>query len=146
MGTNIMLGCTLQVCNVHMCLCSWCKFFFFYLCFFRACFDELQVDHVKLWLFLDYISDVIYVFDMFVRFRTGESFQGFTVFFRYTMDIKAGNRNSLVGTDACSVLSPAEPNSGGFGKMKCLTSLDCSNAGLPNVCTSCVSKFSSISA
>ncbi|XP_040401981.1 cyclic nucleotide-gated cation channel alpha-3 isoform X2 [Cygnus olor] len=36
----------------------------------RACFDELQIDHIKVWLFLDYCSDVIYVFDMFVRFRT----------------------------------------------------------------------------
>uniref|UniRef100_A0A8B9QVM8 Cyclic nucleotide gated channel subunit alpha 3 n=1 Tax=Anas platyrhynchos TaxID=8839 RepID=A0A8B9QVM8_ANAPL len=45
----------------------------------RACFDELQIDHIKVWLFLDYCSDVIYVFDMFVRFRTGESFCGFTV-------------------------------------------------------------------
>ncbi|XP_029854819.1 cyclic nucleotide-gated cation channel alpha-3 isoform X4 [Aquila chrysaetos chrysaetos] len=45
----------------------------------RACFDELQVDHVKLWLFLDYISDVIYVLDMFVRFRTGFLEQGLLV-------------------------------------------------------------------
>lgn len=55
-------------------------FFFLRFLFFRACFDELQIDHIKVWLFLDYCSDVIYVFDMFVRFRTGESFCGFTVF------------------------------------------------------------------
>ncbi|XP_030317139.1 cyclic nucleotide-gated cation channel alpha-3 isoform X2 [Calypte anna] len=45
----------------------------------RACFDELQIDHIKLWLFLDYVSDVIYVFDMFVRFRTGFLEQGLLV-------------------------------------------------------------------
>ncbi|KAM9247100.1 cyclic nucleotide-gated channel alpha-3 [Leptosomus discolor] len=45
----------------------------------RACFDELQVDHLKLWLFLDYGSDIIYVFDMFVRFRTGFLEQGLLV-------------------------------------------------------------------
>ncbi|XP_053942087.1 cyclic nucleotide-gated cation channel alpha-3 isoform X3 [Cuculus canorus] len=45
----------------------------------RACFDELQVDHIKLWLFLDYGSDIIYVFDMFVRFRTGFLEQGLLV-------------------------------------------------------------------
>ncbi|KAM6094393.1 PREDICTED: cyclic nucleotide-gated cation channel alpha-3 isoform X2 [Chlamydotis macqueenii] len=45
----------------------------------RACFDELQVDHIKLWLFLDYVSDIIYVLDMFVRFRTGFLEQGLLV-------------------------------------------------------------------
>ncbi|XP_050570138.1 cyclic nucleotide-gated cation channel alpha-3 isoform X2 [Cygnus atratus] len=45
----------------------------------RACFDELQIDHIKVWLFLDYCSDVIYVFDMFVRFRTGFLEQGLLV-------------------------------------------------------------------
>ncbi|KAM6145671.1 cyclic nucleotide-gated channel alpha-3 [Phoenicopterus ruber ruber] len=45
----------------------------------RACFDELQVDHIKLWLFLDYGSDIIYVLDMFVRFRTGFLEQGLLV-------------------------------------------------------------------
>ncbi|XP_027530658.1 cyclic nucleotide-gated cation channel alpha-3 isoform X1 [Neopelma chrysocephalum] len=45
----------------------------------RACFDELQMDHVKLWLFLDYCSDIIYFFDMFVRFRTGFLEQGLLV-------------------------------------------------------------------
>lgn len=38
------------------------------------------MDHVKMWLFLDYISDIIYVIDTFVRFRTGESFWDFIVF------------------------------------------------------------------
>ncbi|XP_072709354.1 cyclic nucleotide-gated channel alpha-3 [Ciconia boyciana] len=45
----------------------------------RACFDELQFDHIKLWLFLDYGSDIIYVLDMFVRFRTGFLEQGLLV-------------------------------------------------------------------
>ncbi|KAM6139906.1 cyclic nucleotide-gated channel alpha-3 isoform 2-T2 [Pterocles gutturalis] len=45
----------------------------------RACFDELQVDHIKLWLFLDYGSDIIYILDMFVRFRTGFLEQGLLV-------------------------------------------------------------------
>ncbi|XP_066401301.1 cyclic nucleotide-gated channel alpha-3 isoform X1 [Molothrus aeneus] len=45
----------------------------------RACFDELQMDHVKIWLFLDYLSDIIYVIDMFVRFRTGFLEQGLLV-------------------------------------------------------------------
>ncbi|XP_027754935.1 cyclic nucleotide-gated cation channel alpha-3 isoform X2 [Empidonax traillii] len=45
----------------------------------RACFDELQMDHIKMWLFLDYCSDVIYFFDMFVRFRTGFLEQGLLV-------------------------------------------------------------------
>ncbi|XP_054705541.1 cyclic nucleotide-gated cation channel alpha-3 isoform X3 [Grus americana] len=45
----------------------------------RACFDELQIDHIKLWLFLDYGSDIIYVLDMFVRFRTGFLEQGLLV-------------------------------------------------------------------
>ncbi|XP_075574735.1 cyclic nucleotide-gated channel alpha-3 isoform X3 [Pelecanus crispus] len=45
----------------------------------RACFDELQFDHIKLWLVLDYTSDTIYVLDMFVRFRTGFLEQGLLV-------------------------------------------------------------------
>ncbi|XP_065533713.1 cyclic nucleotide-gated cation channel alpha-3 isoform X3 [Lathamus discolor] len=45
----------------------------------RACFDELQEDHIKLWLFLDYGSDIIYIFDTFVRFRTGFLEQGLLV-------------------------------------------------------------------
>ncbi|XP_013809688.1 cyclic nucleotide-gated channel alpha-3 isoform X2 [Apteryx mantelli] len=45
----------------------------------RACFDELQNDHIRLWLILDYCSDIIYVFDMFVRFRTGFLEQGLLV-------------------------------------------------------------------
>ncbi|KAJ8253062.1 hypothetical protein GJAV_G00208700 [Gymnothorax javanicus] len=36
----------------------------------RACFNELQESYTKLWLTLDYSSDVIYIFDTFVRMRT----------------------------------------------------------------------------
>lgn len=72
----MLLGHIMQV----LCLCSWPNFFSLNLCFFRACFDELQMDHIKMWLFLDYVSDIIYVFDILVRFRTGESFWDFTVF------------------------------------------------------------------
>lgn len=46
-------------------------------CLFRACFDELQLEHITLWLILDYSSDVIYVLDTFVRYRTGELFEQF---------------------------------------------------------------------
>lgn len=70
MCTNMLLRHVMQV----LCLCSWSNLFFLNLSFFRACFDELQMDHIKMWLFLDYLSDIIYVIDMFVRFRTGESF------------------------------------------------------------------------
>eukprot|EP00062_Callorhinchus_milii_P006892 gi/632947918/ref/XP_007889309.1/ PREDICTED: cyclic nucleotide-gated cation channel alpha-3 isoform X3 [Callorhinchus milii] len=45
----------------------------------RACFDELQVDHLTLWLVLDYTADVIYLIDVLVRFRTGFLEQGLLV-------------------------------------------------------------------
>ncbi|XP_066477248.1 cyclic nucleotide-gated channel alpha-3 isoform X2 [Tiliqua scincoides] len=45
----------------------------------RASFEELQMEHVALWLFLDYSSDVIYVLDTMVRFRTGFLEQGLLV-------------------------------------------------------------------
>ncbi|XP_074088115.1 cyclic nucleotide-gated channel alpha-3 [Macrotis lagotis] len=45
----------------------------------RACFDELQSDHLMLWLVLDYIADVIYVLDLLVRVRTGFLEQGLMV-------------------------------------------------------------------
>ncbi|KAG8137447.1 putative Cyclic nucleotide-gated channel cone photoreceptor subunit alpha protein [Naja naja] len=44
-----------------------------------ACFDELQMNHLALWLFLDYSSDVIYLMDTFVKFRTGFLEQGLLV-------------------------------------------------------------------
>ncbi|XP_027806467.2 cyclic nucleotide-gated channel alpha-3 isoform X1 [Marmota flaviventris] len=45
----------------------------------RACFDELQSEHLMLWLVLDYSSDVIYGLDMLVRTRTGFLEQGLMV-------------------------------------------------------------------
>ncbi|XP_053160673.1 cyclic nucleotide-gated cation channel alpha-3 isoform X2 [Hemicordylus capensis] len=45
----------------------------------RACFDELQMKHITLWLILDYSSDLIYVVDTLVRFRTGFLEQGLLV-------------------------------------------------------------------
>ncbi|XP_047603141.1 cyclic nucleotide-gated cation channel alpha-3 [Lutra lutra] len=45
----------------------------------RACFDELQSEHVILWLVLDYSSDVLYGMDMLVRARTGFLEQGLMV-------------------------------------------------------------------
>lgn len=92
-------------------LYSWSNVLYFYLCFFRACFDELQVDHIKLWLFLDYCSDIIYVFDMFVRFRTGEFSGDFTKFSDTT-------RTSKQETDLPEQC-PVSSSSGGFGKMQC---------------------------
>ncbi|EHH53658.1 hypothetical protein EGM_14338 [Macaca fascicularis] len=38
----------------------------------RACFDELQSDYLEYWLILDYVSDIVYLIDMFVRTRTGK--------------------------------------------------------------------------
>uniref|UniRef100_A0A803TGC4 Cyclic nucleotide gated channel subunit alpha 1 n=1 Tax=Anolis carolinensis TaxID=28377 RepID=A0A803TGC4_ANOCA len=46
---------------------------------FRACFDELQSNNLQMWFIFDYISDVIYVADMFVRTRTGYLEQGLLV-------------------------------------------------------------------
>ncbi|XP_061439937.1 cGMP-gated cation channel alpha-1 isoform X2 [Rhineura floridana] len=37
----------------------------------EACFDELQGNNLEMWLIFDYISDIIYVADMFLRTRTG---------------------------------------------------------------------------
>ncbi|NXI95116.1 CNG3 protein, partial [Psophia crepitans] len=45
----------------------------------RACFDELQHDYLAAWFIIDYISDAIYVADMFVRTRTGYLEQGLLV-------------------------------------------------------------------
>ncbi|XP_065274298.1 cyclic nucleotide-gated cation channel alpha-3 isoform X2 [Emys orbicularis] len=45
----------------------------------RACFDELQTKHIILWVVLDYSSDIIYILDTFVRFRTGFLEQGLLV-------------------------------------------------------------------
>ncbi|XP_062991174.1 cGMP-gated cation channel alpha-1 [Elgaria multicarinata webbii] len=45
----------------------------------RACFDELQSNNLEMWFIFDYISDIIYVADMFVRTRTGYLEQGLLV-------------------------------------------------------------------
>ena len=38
----------------------------------RSVFWEMQDSYLPLWLTLDYLSDVIYIMDMFVSARTGE--------------------------------------------------------------------------
>nr|XP_021510331.1 cGMP-gated cation channel alpha-1 [Meriones unguiculatus] len=45
----------------------------------RACFDELQSDYLGYWLIFDYVSDIVYIADMFVRTRTGYLEQGLLV-------------------------------------------------------------------
>nr|KAF6429135.1 cyclic nucleotide gated channel subunit alpha 3 [Molossus molossus] len=45
----------------------------------RACFDELQSEHLVLWLVLDYSADVLYGVDVLVRARTGFLEQGLLV-------------------------------------------------------------------
>uniref|UniRef100_A0A2K5ZU77 Cyclic nucleotide-gated channel alpha-1 n=1 Tax=Mandrillus leucophaeus TaxID=9568 RepID=A0A2K5ZU77_MANLE len=45
----------------------------------RSCFDELQSDYLEYWLILDYVSDIVYLIDMFVRTRTGYLEQGLLV-------------------------------------------------------------------
>uniref|UniRef100_UPI00398E8C15 cyclic nucleotide-gated channel alpha-2-like n=1 Tax=Pristiophorus japonicus TaxID=55135 RepID=UPI00398E8C15 len=52
---------------------NWC----FLVC--RACFDSLQINHLTIWLTIDYISDAIYILDIFVRLRTGFLEQGLLV-------------------------------------------------------------------
>lgn len=55
--------CGLALCCLSSCLSPG-------LC--RACFDELQSEHLILWLVLDYSADILYGLDMLVRARTGE--------------------------------------------------------------------------
>ncbi|XP_074760854.1 cyclic nucleotide-gated channel alpha-1 [Athene noctua] len=45
----------------------------------RACFEELQHDYLGVWFIIDYVSDAIYIADMFVRTRTGYLEQGLLV-------------------------------------------------------------------
>ncbi|KAM5252622.1 cyclic nucleotide-gated channel alpha-3 isoform 1-T1 [Hipposideros larvatus] len=45
----------------------------------RACFDELQSEHLILWLVLDYSADILYGLDVLVRARTGFLEQGLMV-------------------------------------------------------------------
>ncbi|KAJ1215021.1 hypothetical protein NDU88_002631 [Pleurodeles waltl] len=45
----------------------------------RACFEDLQHDYIEMWFVLDYVSDFIYILDMFVRTRTGYLEQGLLI-------------------------------------------------------------------
>ncbi|XP_038125026.1 cyclic nucleotide-gated channel cone photoreceptor subunit alpha-like isoform X1 [Cyprinodon tularosa] len=45
----------------------------------RSCFNELQYSNSTLWMVLDYMSDVIYYMDTYVRARTGFLEQGLLV-------------------------------------------------------------------
>uniref|UniRef100_A0A3B4AQ07 Cyclic nucleotide-binding domain-containing protein n=1 Tax=Periophthalmus magnuspinnatus TaxID=409849 RepID=A0A3B4AQ07_9GOBI len=45
----------------------------------RACFNELQRQNTTMWMVFDYISDLIYYIDTFVRLRTGFLEQGLLV-------------------------------------------------------------------
>ncbi|XP_072475375.1 cyclic nucleotide-gated channel alpha-1 [Notamacropus eugenii] len=45
----------------------------------RACFEELQSNYLEYWIVCDYLSDAIYLLDMFVRTRTGYLEQGLLV-------------------------------------------------------------------
>ena len=38
----------------------------------RSVFWKLQEDYLYVWLAFDYLSDLIYIMDTFVQFRTGE--------------------------------------------------------------------------
>ncbi|XP_040261508.1 cyclic nucleotide-gated olfactory channel-like [Bufo bufo] len=45
----------------------------------RACFNDLQTSYIIVWLTLDYVSDIIYIIDIIIRFRTGFLEQGLLV-------------------------------------------------------------------
>ncbi|XP_029298256.1 cyclic nucleotide-gated cation channel-like isoform X1 [Cottoperca gobio] len=45
----------------------------------RACFDELQMRNVLMWLILDYICDGVYILDIAIRLHTGFLDQGLMV-------------------------------------------------------------------
>ncbi|PNI23550.1 CNGA2 isoform 1 [Pan troglodytes] len=45
----------------------------------RACFSDLQKGYYLVWLVLDYVSDVVYIADLFIRLRTGFLEQGLLV-------------------------------------------------------------------
>ncbi|XP_067914294.1 cyclic nucleotide-gated channel rod photoreceptor subunit alpha [Heterodontus francisci] len=45
----------------------------------RACFEELQADYLSTWFVLDYVSDVLYALDMYLRTRTGYLEQGLLI-------------------------------------------------------------------
>uniref|UniRef100_A0A3B5PR21 Cyclic nucleotide gated channel subunit alpha 2 n=1 Tax=Xiphophorus maculatus TaxID=8083 RepID=A0A3B5PR21_XIPMA len=54
-------------------------FYNFTLLVVRACFDELQMKNVQVWLVLDYICDGVYILDIAVRLHTGFLDQGLLV-------------------------------------------------------------------
>ncbi|XP_061582401.1 cyclic nucleotide-gated cation channel-like [Cololabis saira] len=69
----------------------------------RACFDELQIRNVLVWLVLDYVCDGIYILDIAVRLHTGFLDQGLLV-----KDARR-LRETYIGTvqcklDICSIL------------------------------------------
>ncbi|XP_016537173.1 cyclic nucleotide-gated cation channel-like isoform X2 [Poecilia formosa] len=54
-------------------------FYNFTLLVVRACFDELQMKNIQVWLVLDYICDGVYILDIAVRLHTGFLDQGLLV-------------------------------------------------------------------
>ncbi|XP_047209990.1 cyclic nucleotide-gated cation channel-like [Girardinichthys multiradiatus] len=54
-------------------------FYNFTLLVVRACFDELQMKNILVWLVLDYICDGVYILDIAVRLHTGFLDQGLLV-------------------------------------------------------------------
>ncbi|XP_015245092.1 PREDICTED: cyclic nucleotide-gated cation channel-like [Cyprinodon variegatus] len=78
-------------------------FYNFTLLVVRACFDELQMKSIQVWLVLDYICDGVYVLDIAVRLHTGFLDQGLLV-----KDVRR-LRESYIRTlqctlDICSIL------------------------------------------
>uniref|UniRef100_A0A8D3ATG0 Cyclic nucleotide-binding domain-containing protein n=1 Tax=Scophthalmus maximus TaxID=52904 RepID=A0A8D3ATG0_SCOMX len=69
----------------------------------RACFDELQMRNVLVWLVLDYVCDGVYILDIAVRLHTGFLDQGLMV-----KDVRrlreAYVRASQCKLDICSIL------------------------------------------
>ncbi|XP_072296147.1 cyclic nucleotide gated channel subunit alpha 2a [Eucyclogobius newberryi] len=62
-----------------LCVIGTAVFYNFTLLVVRACFEELQVDHVLVWLVLDYVCDGVYILDIIVRLHTGFLEQGLLV-------------------------------------------------------------------
>uniref|UniRef100_A0A8C6S5D2 Cyclic nucleotide gated channel subunit alpha 2 n=1 Tax=Neogobius melanostomus TaxID=47308 RepID=A0A8C6S5D2_9GOBI len=62
-----------------LCVIGAAVFYNFTLLVVRACFDELQMRNVLVWLVLDYICDGIYILDIAVRLHTGFLDQGLLV-------------------------------------------------------------------
>ncbi|KAJ0002615.1 hypothetical protein NQD34_007764 [Periophthalmus magnuspinnatus] len=62
-----------------LCVIGTAVFYNFTLLVVRACFEELQVEHLLVWLVLDYICDGVYILDIAVRLHTGFLDQGLLV-------------------------------------------------------------------